>query len=152
MDEKLKRILLIEDDINDVELTLEELKKFNLDDNVVVIRNGENVIKFLYERKKISSVKNRNPLVILLDIKLQKMNGLEILRKIKGDNNLKKIPVVMVTSSWDEPDLKKSYMFGANAYLVKPVDVYEFMEVTKNLGIYWDLISDHMTVKKGQMA
>ena len=152
MGEKLKRILLIEDDINDVELTLEALKNFNFDDKVVVIRDGEDVFDYLLHRKKFSKLSKSKPLVILLDIKMQKINGIEILQKIKKDYNLKRIPVVMVTSSWNEPDLKIAYLYGADAYIVKPVNAFDFIEVMKNIGVYWDLVGEGMAANHKQMV
>ncbi len=152
MGEKIKRILLIEDDVNDVELTLEALKKYNFDDKVVVIRDGEDVFDYLLRRKKFSKLPKSNPLVILLDIKMQKINGIEILQKIKKDENLKRIPVVMVTSSWAEPDLKISYLYGADAYIVKPVNVFDFIDVMKNIGVYWDLVKEKMTADHEELV
>ena len=152
MGEKLKRILLIEEDINDVELTLEALKQFNFDDKVVVIRDGEEVFDYLLRRKKFSKLPKSKPLVILLDIKMQKINGIEILQKIKKDEKLKRIPIVMVTTSWDDPDLKIAYLYGADAYIVKPVNVVDFMDVMKNIGVYWDMIGEEMAVSEEEIA
>lgn len=135
--EELKRILLVEDDVNDVELTLESLKEYNLANEVVVARDGEEALDYLYRRNNFAVVPPGKPVVIFLDIKMPRMNGLEVLRKIKNDDDLKLIPVVMVTSSQEEPDLQEAYELGANAYVVKPVDVQQFMNAIKELGVFW---------------
>jgi len=136
MDE-LKRILLVEDDVNDVELTLESLKEYNLANEVVVARDGEEALDYLYRRNQFANVPQGQPVVILLDIKMPRMNGLEVLRIIKNDDNLRLIPVVMVTSSQEEPDLQEAYELGVNAYVVKPVGVQQFMQAIKELGLFW---------------
>lgn len=136
MDE-IKRILLVEDDVNDVELTLESLRDYNLANEVIVARDGEEALDYLFRRNKFAHVPNGNPVVILLDIKMPRLNGLEVLKIIKGDDRLRLIPVVMVTSSQEEPDLQKAYELGANAYVVKPVDVQQFMNAIKELGVFW---------------
>ncbi len=135
--EELKRILLVEDDVNDVELTLESLKEYNLANEVVVARDGEEALDYLYRRNNFAVIPTGKPVVIFLDIKMPRMNGLEVLRKIKNDDDLKLIPVVMVTSSQEEPDLQEAYELGANAYVVKPVDVQQFMKAVKELGVFW---------------
>jgi CheY-like chemotaxis protein len=140
--EQLKRILLVEDDEYDVELTLESLNLYNLANEVVVARDGEEALDYLYRRGTFANVPKGNPAVILLDIKMPKVSGLEVLRTIRGDETLKMIPVVMLTSSREEPDLKECYNLGVNAYVVKPVDVHQFMEAIKELGVFWAVINE----------
>jgi len=135
--EGLKRILLVEDDLNDVELTLESLKEYNLANEVIVARDGEEALDYIYRRSTFAQTPGGHPVVIFLDIKMPRMNGLEVLRIIKNDSDLRMIPVVMVTSSQEEPDLKEAYELGANAYVVKPVDVQQFMKAIKELGVFW---------------
>jgi len=139
---ELKRILLVEDDRKDVELTLEALSEYNLANEVVVARDGEEALDYLYRRGKFKTVADGNPAAILLDLKLPKVNGLEVLGQIRGDEKLKKIPVIVLTSSRQEEDLKKSYELGVNAYVVKPVDFHEFINAVKELGVFWGLINE----------
>ncbi len=139
---QLKRILLVEDDRKDVELTLEALSEYNLANEVVVTRDGEEALDYLYRRGKFSTVADGNPAAILLDLKLPKINGLEVLAQIRGDEKLKKIPVIVLTSSRQEEDLKKSYDLGVNAYVVKPVDFHEFINAVKELGVFWGMINE----------
>lgn len=139
---KLAPILLVEDDPNDVELTLTALTENNLANKVISVRDGEEALDYLYKQGKYASRPDGNPIVILLDLKMPKVDGLEVLRQIKDDPNLKLIPVVMLTSSSMDNDLVESYKFGANAYVVKPVDFYEFIEAVKKLGVFWALINE----------
>ncbi len=138
----LKRILLVEDDRKDVELTIEALSEYNLANEVVVTRDGEEALDYLYRRGKYKTVADGNPAAILLDLKLPKINGLEVLGQIRSDEKLKKIPVIVLTSSRQEEDLKKSYDLGVNAYVVKPVDFHEFINAVKELGVFWGLINE----------
>ena len=119
---KFGRILMVEDDPRDVELTLTALEDYKLANEVVVCRDGQEALDYLYSRGKFSDRVNENPAVILLDLKLPKVDGLEVLQKIKSDERLKMIPVVMLTSSHEEKDMMRSYKLGVNAYVVKPVD------------------------------
>ncbi|MFZ5515030.1 MAG: response regulator [Candidatus Zhuqueibacterota bacterium] len=135
--EGLKRILLVEDDVNDVELTLESLREYNLANEVIIARDGEEALEYLYRKNRFEHAPEGQPVVIFLDIKMPRVNGLEVLRIIKNDPDLRLIPVVMVTSSQEEPDLKEAYEMGANAYVVKPVDVQQFMNAIKELGVFW---------------
>ena len=138
---ELARILLVEDDPRDVELTLTALGESNLANEVVVARDGEQALDYLYCRGEFSTRVNDNPAVMLLDLKLPKIDGLEVLRQIKSDERLKLIPVVMLTSSHEEKDLVRSYRLGVNAYVAKPVDFHEFLNAIKELGVFWALIN-----------
>jgi CheY-like chemotaxis protein len=138
----LKSILLVDDSPEDVELTLAALSADNLANDVVVARDGVEALDYLYRRTKFAGRAPGNPAVILLDLKMPKMNGLEVLRTIKADEHLKMIPVVMLTSSREEPDLMESYKLGVNAYVVKPVDFQEFLGAVKQLGVFWALLNE----------
>ncbi len=138
----LKRILLVEDDRKDVELTLEALSEYNLANEVVVVRDGEEALDYLHRQGKFESRVDGNPAAILLDLKLPKVNGLEVLGRIRTDEKLRMIPVIVLTSSRQEEDLKKSYELGVNAYVVKPVDFHEFINAVKEVGVFWGLINE----------
>lgn len=138
----LKRILLVEDDPKDVELTMTGLAEYNLANEVVVARDGEEALDYLYCREKFASRPAGNPAVLLLDLKLPKVNGFEVLEKVRADENLKMIPVVVLTSSHEERDLVKSYKLGVNAYVVKPVDFHQFVNAVKELGAFWAVINE----------
>jgi len=139
---ELKRILLVEDNPNDVELTLEALAEHNLANSVVVARDGEEALDYLYYRGSFAGRPAGNPVVILLDLKLPKVSGHEVLRAIRADNKLKMIPVVILTSSREEQDLIEGYRNGVNAYVVKPVDFSDFLEAMKSLGVFWAVINE----------
>jgi CheY-like chemotaxis protein len=139
--DNLGRILMVEDDPKDVELTMMALEGHHLANEVVVTRDGEEALDYLYRRGKYSTRSNDHPAVILLDLKLPKIDGLEVLRQVKSDNSLKIIPVVVLTSSNEEKDLVSSYKLGVNAYVVKPVDFHEFVNAIKELGIFWAIIN-----------
>jgi len=138
----LKRILLVEDDPKDVELTLTGLDEYNLANEVVVARDGEEALEFLFRRGKYADLPNGNPAVMLLDLKLPKVNGFEVLEKVRADENLKMLPVVVLTSSNEERDLVRSYKLGVNAYVTKPVDFHEFVNAVKELGAFWAVINE----------
>jgi CheY-like chemotaxis protein len=138
----LGRILMVEDDPKDVELTLTALEEYNLANEVVVTRDGEEALDYLYCRGKFATRSNDNPAVMLLDLKLQKVHGLEVLEQIKPDEKLRMIPVVVLTSSREEIDMVASYKLGVNAYVVKPVDFHEFVNAIKELGIFWAVINE----------
>ena len=140
--EKLGRILMVEDDPKDVELTLEALEEYHLANEVVVTRDGQQALDYLYCRGEFSGRSNDNPAVMLLDLKLPKVDGLEVLQKIKSDDRLKMIPVVVLTSSHEEKDMMRSYKLGVNAYVVKPVDFHEFVNAVKELGVFWAIINE----------
>ena len=133
---------MVEDDPKDVELSLTALEEYNLANEVVVTRDGEEALDYLYCRGSFSTRPNENPAVILLDLKLQKVHGLEVLEQIKSDEKLRMIPVVVLTSSREEIDMVASYKLGVNAYVVKPVDFHEFVNAIKELGIFWAVINE----------
>ena len=138
----LKRILLAEDNPKDVELTLAALEEHNLANEVVVVNDGAEALDYLYCRGKFQLRTPENPAVVLLDIKMSKVNGREVLRTIRSDERLKLTPVVILTSSREEQDLVESYKLGANAYMVKPVDFQQFIDAVKQLGTFWALINE----------
>ena len=139
---ELGRILIVEDDPKDVELTLTALEEYNLANEVVVTRDGEEALDYLYCRGNFATRTSDNPAVLLLDLKLPKVDGLEVLQQIKSDEKLKMIPVVVLTSSREERDMVASYKLGVNAYVVKPVDFHEFVNAIKELGIFWAVINE----------
>jgi CheY-like chemotaxis protein len=139
--ENLGRILMVEDDPKDVELTMTALEGYNLANEVIVTRDGEEALDYLYRRGNYAARSSDHPAVILLDLKLPKVDGLEVLRQVKSDDNLKMIPVVVLTSSHEEKDLVSSYKLGVNAYVVKPVDFHEFVNAIKELGVFWAIIN-----------
>jgi len=138
----LGRILIVEDDPNDVELTLTALEEYNLANEVVITRDGQQALDYLYCREEFNSRSSENPAVMLLDLKLPKINGLEVLQQIRSDERLKMIPVVVLTSSHEEKDMIRSYQLGVNAYVVKPVDFHEFVNAVKELGVFWAVINE----------
>jgi CheY-like chemotaxis protein len=133
---------MVEDDPNDVELTLTALGEYNLANEVVVTRDGEEALDYLFCRGNFSTRTSDNPAVLLLDLKLPKVDGLEVLQQIKADEKLRMIPVVVLTSSHEERDMVASYRLGVNAYVVKPVDFHEFVNAIKELGIFWAVINE----------
>src|SRR4029077_8418556 len=139
---KLGRILMVEDDPKDVELTLTALEEYNLANEVIVTRDGEQALDYLYCRGEFKDRSSDNPAVMLLDLKLPKVDGLEIPKKIKSDEKLRMIPVVVLTSSHEEKDMVTSYKLGVNAYVVKPVDFHEFVNAIKELGVFWAVINE----------
>jgi CheY-like chemotaxis protein len=139
---EIRTILFAEDNPRDVELTLEALGDHNLANNVFVVRDGVETMEYLRHEGKYKQRKTGNPAVLLLDIKMPRMDGIEVLRAIRSDNLLKMLPVVMLTSSREEQDLIKSYELGVNAYVVKPVDFKEFIEAVKQVGIFWAVINE----------
>jgi DNA-binding response OmpR family regulator len=138
----LGRILLVEDDPKDVELTMTALEEYNLANEVVVARDGEEALDYLYCRGNFKTRTGDNPAVMLLDLKLPKVDGLEVLKEIKSDEKFKMIPVVILTSSKEEKDMVASYTLGVNAYVVKPVDFHEFVNAIKELGVFWAVINE----------
>jgi CheY-like chemotaxis protein len=139
---ELKRILLVEDSPNDVELTLSALAENHLANEVVVARDGEEALDFLYRRGIFKLRTEGNPAVVLLDLKLPKVDGLEVLKTLKSDETLRTVPVVMLTSSREEQDLLRSYNLGVNAYVVKPVDFQEFVSALREIGLFWAVINE----------
>lgn len=138
---ELVEILLVEDNADDVELTLRALKRHNLANRVHVARDGAEALEFLFNGAKEPRPTDIGPRVILLDLKLPKVNGLEVLKEIKSHEQLRNTPVVVLTSSAEEPDIAKSYELGANSYIVKPVNFDGFSEAVRNLGMYWLLLN-----------
>jgi CheY-like chemotaxis protein len=148
---QLKRMLLAEDNEHDVELTLGALSENRLANEVVVVRDGAEALDYLYRRGRYQQREEGNPVVVLLDLKMPKVDGLEVLRRIKADDALRQIPVVMLTSSREESDLVESYRLGANAYVVKPVEFNRFVEAVRELGVFWAVINEAPpgSVRKG---
>jgi CheY-like chemotaxis protein len=138
----LGRILVVEGDPRDVELTLAALEDYNLSNEVVVTRDGQEALDYLYCRGQFKTRANDNPAVMLLDLKLPKIDGLEVLQQVKSDEHLKMIPVVVLTSSHEEKDMMRSYTLGVNAYVVKPVDFHEFVNAVKELGVFWAIVNE----------
>jgi CheY-like chemotaxis protein len=138
----LGRILIVEDDPRDVELTLSALGEYNLANEVVVARDGAEALDYLFCRGEFTARAEENPAVMLLDLKLPKVDGLEVLQQVKSDERLKVIPVVVLTSSHEEKDVMRSYSLGVNAYVVKPVDFHDFVNAVKELGVFWAVINE----------
>jgi len=144
----LKTILLAEDNPKDVELTLEAMAENNLANQVVVVKDGVEALEYLRCEGKYKLRKRGNPAVILLDIKMPRMDGIEVLRRIRSDADLKRIPVVVLTSSREEKDLMNTYDLGVNAYVVKPVDFQQFIEAVKQIGSFWAVINERPPEKR----
>ncbi len=138
----LKPILLVEDDPRDAQLTLQALADCNLANRVTLVRDGVEAMEYLQYDGNYKTRKKESPAVVLLDIKMPRMDGLEVLRAIRSDKKLKILPIVMLSSSRENPDLKECYALGVNAYVVKPVDFKEFIDSVKNLGVFWALINE----------
>jgi CheY-like chemotaxis protein len=137
----LKRILVVDDSPRDTELVLEALKTYHLANEILTLRDGAEALDYLYRRGEFTGRTNDQPAVILLDLKMPKMDGLEVVRQLKSDSQLKVIPVVVMTSSREEQDLVKSYQLGANAYVVKPVKFQEFVEAVRQIGGFWAVVN-----------
>jgi two-component system response regulator len=147
MSQNSVEILLVEDNSADAQLTIRELKKHNMANNLVHVKNGAEAIAFVFATGEYAVSRNINnlPKVILLDIQMPKVNGLEVLEKVKTDPRTKMIPVVILTSSKESPDIKKCYALGANSYIVKPVNFESFAESIRSLGFYWLLLNQPPT-------
>lgn len=139
---ELKPILLVEDSPNDLELTLAALEQSQLANEVVIARDGAEALDFLYRRGSYEDRNHLDPAVVLLDLKLPKVDGLEVLAQVKGDPVLRALPIVMLTSSREESDLVRSYQLGVNAFVVKPVDFQEFFEAIRDLGVFWAVLNE----------
>jgi CheY-like chemotaxis protein len=139
---ELKTILLVEDNPKDVELTIEAMAENNLANNVVVANDGVEAIDYLRCEGKFKNRKEGSPAFILLDIKMPRMDGIEVLRIIRSDPKFKIVPVIMLTSSREEQDLITSYNLGVNAYVVKPVNFHEFIDAVKQIGIFWAAVNE----------
>jgi CheY-like chemotaxis protein len=138
----LQRILLVEDDPRDVELSLTALEEHNLANEVEVVNDGEQALDYLFRRGRFRDREQGNPAVVLLDLKLPKVDGLEVLQQVRAEPTLKMIPVVVLTSSREERDMVASYRLGVNAYVVKPVDFHAFVNAVKELGVFWAVINE----------
>ncbi len=138
----LKRILLVDDSSRDTELALDALAQNNLANEVVTLHDGTEALDYLYRRGQFTNRENGQPAVVLLDLKMPKVDGIEVLRQIKGDPQLKTIPVVVLTSSREEQDLFNSYQLGVNAYIVKPVHFQDFVEAVKQVGAFWAVFNE----------
>jgi len=139
---ELKRILLVEDNENDVELTLSALESINLANKVDIVEDGAEALDYLHCLGRFSDRQPGSPVVVILDLKLPKISGLEVLKEIKADPVLKQIPVVILTSSKEEKDLMTGYELGVNAYVVKPVEYTAFINAIKELGYFWAIINE----------
>jgi CheY-like chemotaxis protein len=135
----LKRILLVEDDNMDIELTLATLAEHNLANDVAVVRDGVDALDYLYRRESFSRRPAGHPVVIMLDLKMPRLDGIQVLRQIRADETMRTIPVVVLTSSHESTDLKQCYKLGVNAYVVKPVRFAEFMDAVKQTCVFWAL-------------
>jgi CheY-like chemotaxis protein len=138
----LKPIVLVEDNPNDLELTLVALERSQLANEVIVLRDGAEALDYLIRRNAYAERKAGNPAVLLLDLKLPKVDGLEVLKVIRESEDLRSMPVVMLTSSREEPDLQRAYALGVNAYVVKPVEFKEFVSAISDLGIFWAVLNE----------
>ena len=148
---ELKQILLAEDNANDVELTLNALRENHILNEIVVARDGAEALDYLHRRGPFDKRHGGHPAVVLLDLKMPKVDGIEVLRDIKSDPDLKHIPIVMLTSSREEHDLVRSYELGVNAYVVKPVDFHEFIDAVKILGGFWAVINEPAPHRRGRV-
>lgn len=139
---KFKRILLAEDNLDDIELTLRVLAEYHLANKVDVVRDGVEALDYLFRRGRFADRPPGNPALLLLDNKMPRVDGLEVVRRVKADERLKTIPVVMLTSSHEQADLFKSYELGVNAYVIKPVDFYDFVNAVRELGGFWGIVNE----------
>jgi len=139
---EVKHILLAEDNAADVELTLEALRHNHVANDIVIVRDGAQALDYLYRRNAYADRPGGRPALVLLDLKMPKVDGIEVLRQIKADAALRAIPVVVLTSSREERDLVQTYDLGVNAYVVKPVDFHEFMEAVKAIGGFWAVVNE----------
>jgi CheY-like chemotaxis protein len=138
---ELKRVLLVEDSPNDAELTRTALAESGLSNEVMWVKDGQEALDYLHRKGAYAGRPPTCPLVVLLDLKMPKVDGLQVLKRIKEDPELKALPVVMLTSSSEESDLARSYGLGVNAYVVKPVGFPEFMDAIKELGLFWAVVN-----------
>ena len=143
MNEKIIDILLVEDNLEDAELTILELNKHNMANRLVHVVDGEQALEFIFSKGEFAGKPNVSQSIklILLDIKMPKLNGIEVLKKIREDEQTRLIPVVILTSSREDPDIKRCYQLGANSYIVKPVNFERFAEAIRGLGFYWLLLN-----------
>jgi CheY-like chemotaxis protein len=139
---ELRHIVLAEDNANDVELTLAALRENHVINEVVVVRDGADALDYLHKRNRYADRVTGNPALLLLDLKMPKVDGIEVLRQVKSTPALKTIPVVVLTSSREEQDLVRTYDLGVNAYVVKPIEFHEFMDAVRMLGSFWALVNE----------
>jgi CheY-like chemotaxis protein len=139
---KLGYVLLIDDSPNDVILTRRALEHYKLANDIIVLRDGAEALDYFYHRGDYASRNSADPIVVLLDIKMPKVDGIEVLRTMKSDPKLQPIPVVMLTSSREGPDVDECYRLGANAYVVKPVDFQQFTEAIRTVGMFWAVLNE----------
>jgi CheY-like chemotaxis protein len=139
---QLKKVLLVEDSENDIEITLEALAEYHLANKIDVVRDGAEALDYLFSRGKYATRSGPDPVVVLLDVKLPKLSGIEVLQEIRATKQYAHLPVVMLTSSREEPDLQRCYKLGCNAYVVKPVDFAQFTEALKMLGCFWAVLNE----------
>ena len=139
---ELKRIVVAEDNANDAELTLTALRENRVANEIVTVRDGAEALDYLYRRNRFAGRPGGNPAVVLLDLKMPKVDGIEVLRQVKSDPSLRSVPVVVLTSSREEQDLMRTYNLGVNAYVVKPVDFHEFIEAVKLLCGFWAVVNE----------
>jgi len=142
MNPELKRILLVDDSDRDIELTLDALAQHNLANEVITLHDGAEALDYLFRRGPFADRTTTNPAVVLLDLKMPKVDGIEVLRQLKSDPDLKTIPIVVMTSSREEQDLVASYQLGVNAYIVKPVEFPEFVKAVRVLGVFWAVLNE----------
>ncbi len=145
----LRRILLAEDSENDIELTLAALASHHVANEIVVVRDGVEALDYLRRKGAYADRSPENPALILLDLKMPRVDGIQVLREVKGDPALRSIPVVMLTSSREEQDVVNTYNLGVNAYVVKPVEFHDFMEAVKVLGQFWAVVNELPPSRQG---
>lgn len=139
---RLQSVLLVEDSEPDIELTLSALQENHIANPIAVVRDGAEALDYLHRRGSYAARPDENPMAIILDLKLPKVSGLQVLREIKSDQHLKTVPVIVLSSSREEPDLRECYALGTNAYVVKPVEFEQFITAVKNLGLFWAMINE----------
>lgn len=149
--EPIKRILLVEDDKKDIELTVTALSEYNLANEIAIAHDGVEALDYLYRRGAFAQRPDDKPLVILLDLKMPRLDGLQVLKQLKTDEQMRSIPIVILTSSRESRDLEECYKLGVNAYVVKPVRFTAFVEAVKQIGVFWALINEPPpgSVKRG---
>jgi CheY-like chemotaxis protein len=146
---KAGRILLAEDSVQDVELTLSALAEYNVGNSVTVVHDGAEALDCLFKRGVYAGREDGNPVLLILDLKMPKVDGLEVLRAVKSDPRLRTIPVVILTSSREEQDVVRSYELGVNAYVVKPVEFEKFVRSVRDLGLFWMLVNEPPPAARG---
>jgi CheY-like chemotaxis protein len=147
----LKRLLLVEDSARDAELILEALELARLANEVVHLRDGEQALEYLFRRGEYANRTDPQPALVLLDLKMPKVDGMEVLRQMKSDEALRIIPIVMMTSSREEQDLARSYQLGVNAYVVKPLQFNDFVEAVKQVGAFWAILNETPSTVSGRI-